>query len=215
MVVPQSTLYESVKNLPPAIQLTLDSAEKRQRNHTEVKIINYTNKKKQEFTSWRERARRDASLIAQICRTPVCAPRTSKPLSMSTPTLPMNTGNGTDLFPKSPVTTYVRPSPGASLAAANLTRSLSEQPSFPSPPVSKFTPLVPLSSSLKSASSSNLPRPVKRVMFQDPPDEEVHLDADDDIPGDKDGQADYFDGPVEPPIEGTISVDGIYYHKPS
>ena len=190
-------------DFPPEIQLTLDTATQRQRNVTQSQIAEFRTEKQQEFKSWREQARKQATIIARIAET---AAKTTSPVFNPPVTITSNqpkmTINGSELFPKSPVTQYAHP--GASpLAAASLTRSQSEQPSAPSPPLAKITPPpIPLSSSLKSPASGSMSKPVKRVMFQEPPDDEVHSDVEEET------QIDEIDVPAPPAGQPIISVDG-------
>lgn len=186
-------------DFPPEIQLTLDTATQRQRNVTQAQIAEFRTTKQQEFKSWREQARKQATIIARIAETATKAHTSSAfdPSVTITQNQPILTPNGSELFPKSPVTQYAHP--GASpLAAASLTRSHSEQPSI-SPPLAKITPPpIPLSSSLKSPASTSMSKPVKRVMFQEPPDDEVHSDVEEET---------QIDIPAPPTGDPIISVD--------
>lgn len=188
-------------NIPPEIQLTLDTAVQQQWNITQSLIMEFATEKRQEFKSWREQARRQASMIARVAEsTSRSSDSTSTPALTIATTIPKTTAQNIELFQKSPVTQYSHPGESP-LAAASLTRSHSERPSS-SPPLSKTTPpLIPLSSSLKSPGSSNFSKPVKRVMFQDPPDEEVHSDIDE-------AHVDDLNVSASLSAEPTISVDG-------
>lgn len=189
-------------DFPPEIQLILDTAVQRQRNVTQAQIAEFRTAKQEEFKSWREQARKQAIIIARIAET---AAKTTLPTFNPPVTITSNQAkmipNGSELFPKSPVSQYAHP--GASpLAVASLTRSRSEQPPAPSPPLAKITPPpIPLSSSLKSPASASTSKPVKRVMFQDPPDDELHSDV-------EETQIDETSVPAPPNGEPTISVDG-------
>jgi hypothetical protein len=210
MVIPSGDDADTglLPNIPPEIQLTLDSAIQQRWNMTQSLIMEFATEKRQEFKSWRERARRQASTIARISESISSASIPISPSSKAALTIiapSKNEAQNIELFQKSPVTQYSHP--GASpLAAASLTRSQSERPSSPPLPSKITTPPIPLSSSLKSPGSSNYSRPVKRVMFQDPPDEEVHSDID---------EVHVDDANISAPlsVEPTISVDGNFIIK--
>jgi len=190
-------------DFPPEIQLTLDTAVQRQRTVTQAQIAEFRTEKQQEFKSWREQARKQATIIARIAETAAktTSPTVNPPVTITSNQTKM-TPNGSELFPKSPVSQYAHP--GASpLAAASLTRSQSDPPAAPSPPLAKITPPpVPLSSSLKSPASASMSKPVKRVMFQEPPDDELHSDVEEET------QIDEMDVPAPPTGQSIISVDG-------
>jgi hypothetical protein len=215
MVVPALAVHDDPSSgLPPDIQHTLESAVQKQQAITQTQISEFTSEKKQEFKHWRDRARKQARIIAKLAET-AAPPGSSSSFSKDSSATPLAilptskslTKQTTDLFRKSPVIQHVPP--GASpLAAASLTRSQSARASTPSPPPTKITPpRVPLSSSLKSPSSTNYSKPVKRVMFQDPPDIEVHSDLDGELPP---AGADI---PTSVDTEPVISVDGILLLK--
>jgi len=211
MVLPAANIPEDASpDLPPEIQHTLESAVQKQRAITQSQISEFTSEKKQEFKHWREQARKQAQIIAKLAETVSPAGSSSslspskdsaKPLAI--PPASNSSGKQTsELFQKSPVIQHTHP--GASpLAAASLTRSQSARASTPSPPPAKIvTPPVPLSSSLKSPLSTNYSKPVKRVMFQEPPDMEVQSEAEEELP------AVAIDIPTSLDIEPVISVDG-------
>lgn len=208
MVIPAVNVQDEdgIKDFPPEIQSTLESAVQRQWHVTKTQITDFTTKKKQEFKSWKDQARKHAKIMAKVAETmskPSTLPSPVSKSALSVPSTPSGSTTETSaLFQKSPVTQHIHPEPSP-LAAASLSRSQSERPSSPSPPSSKVTtPPIPVSSSLKFPGSSNNLKPVKRVMFQDPPDEEVHSDAETQI------QADAIDIPAKSNSEATISVDG-------
>lgn len=201
---------DATTTYPPQIQETLDSAVERQKNLMQAQINEFTATKKQEFKTWREEARNQARLLANIAvssfKPPSPSLTPSAAVRINSPSQSIPNPQNSELFQKSPVSQYSHP--GASpLAAASLTRSFQERPVLPpSPPQKEKTPPIPLSSSLKSPGSSNYSKPVKRVMFQDPPDDEAHSDADDE---------DVFEEASEEPdipsmsnSDATISVDG-------
>ena len=207
MVIPPINNFdESVAtDFPPEIQLTLDTAVQRQRNVTLSQIAEFKAQKQQEFKSWREQARKQARIIARIAESAskVTSPTFNQPITI-TPNQPKTTPNGSELFPKSPVIEYTYP--GASpLAAASLTRSQSEQPPSSLPPLVKITPPpIPLSSSLKSPASNSMPKPVKRVMFQEPLDDGLYSSLEEQT------QIDEIEIPAPPTREQIISVDGTF-----
>jgi hypothetical protein len=210
MVIPPMNMQDDnrITDFPPEVQLTLESAVQRQRHVTHTQIADFATEKKQEFKSWRDEARKQAKIIANVANTVSKSPTFPSPVSKpalsisSAPPGPIT--ETSNLFQKSPVTQHTHPE-ASPLAAASLTRSQSERPSSPSPPSSKVTsPPIPLSSSLKFPGSSNYSKPVKRVMFQDPPDEELHSDADTEI------HSDAVDIPAISNREATISIDGSY-----
>lgn len=211
MVLPALSVQDdAASELPPEIQHTLESAVQKQKAITQTQISEFTSEKKQEFKNWREQARQQARIIAKLAETiaPPGPPPSSPSKDSAAPlAIPSSSNSKTkqtsDLFQKSPVIQHSHP--GASpLAAASLTRSQSARASTPSPPTAKTTPPpVALSSSLKSPSSANYSKPVKRVMFQDPPDIEVHSDADEELPTTD------IDIPDSVDTEPVISVDGV------
>ena len=202
MVIPNQDSDESLSaEVPPEIQQTLDSAIQRQRNIIQSQINDFTTQKRQEFKLWQDEARKQATIIARIATPGFGFSHPSLRGTLSIPLAPKSTAQTTELFQKSPVSQYSHPS-ASPLAAASLSRSQSEQPLSTSPPLSKITPPpIPLSSSLKSPGSSNLPKPVKRVMFQVPQDEEAPSEA-------EEPQIDEIEIPSPPAVELTISVDG-------
>ena len=214
MVLPAVNMQDDASaDLPPEVQHTLESAVQRQRAITQSQIAEFTSEKKQEFKHWREQARNQAQIIAKLAETVSPAGSssslsTSKDSATPLPIPPISNSSvkqASGLFQKSPVIQHAHP--GASpLAAASLTRSQSARASTPSPPPAKvFTPPVPLSSSLKSPSSTNYSKPVKRVMFQEPPDMEVQSDTEEELP------AVAIDIPASLDIEPVISVDGTIF----
>lgn len=215
MVIPPVNVRDddTTPDFPPEIQLTLESAVQRQRHVTRAQITDFTAEKKQEFKSWKDEARKQAKIIATVVET-VSRPSTSpspasKPVLSASSTPSQSTSKTSDLFQKSPVTQHTHPEPSP-LAAANLTPSQSERPSSPSPPPSSSIvtpPPIILSSSLKCPGSSNYLKPVKRVMFQGLPDEEVHSDAETEI------QVDTAYIPTDSNTEAIISVDGNSRYK--
>jgi hypothetical protein len=183
---------------PLELEDTLESASQRQRQVIQAEINEFTARKRQEFKSWREQATKEAVMISRIVESISESPISNSALTI-TPANSKTKTNGAELFQKSPVTQYSHP--GASpLAAASLTRSQSERLPTPSPPSKINPPPIPLSSSLKSPGSTNYSKPVKRVMFQDPPDEEVE--------GPSDVEEVHTDYPSPSTLEPTISVDG-------
>jgi hypothetical protein len=213
MVLPAVNVQDDTSsNLPPEIQHTLESAVQKQKVITQTQISAFTTEKNKEFKQWREQARKQARIIAKLAESVSSSASSFSPVKESTaplaiPTSPTSQSKqGSELFPKSPVIPYTHP--GASpLAAASLTRSQSARASSPSPPPAKITPPpVPLSSSLKSPASANYSKPVKRVMFQDPPDFEVHSDAEEE--GGVCVLGPEFPASVD--TEPVISVDGAY-----
>ena len=211
MVLPAVNIQDDASpDLPPEVQHTLESAVQKQKAITQTQISEFTSEKKQEFKHWREQARKQARIIAKLAETVSPAGSSSSPSPSKDSAAPLaipRTSNSTvkqtsELFQKSPVIQHAHP--GASpLAAASLTRSQSARASTPSPPPAKVvSPPAPLSSSLKSPSSTNYSKPVKRVMFQEPPDVEVQSDAEDDRP------VVGIDIPTSLDIEPVISVDG-------
>lgn len=216
MVIPPVNVQDddaTTTDFPPEIQLTLESAVQRQRHVTRTQITDFTTEKKQEFKSWKDQARKQAKIIATVVDTvskPSTSPSPASKSPLSTSSTPsQSTSKTSDLFQKSPVTQHTHPE-ASPLAAASLARSQSERPSSPSPPPSASIvtpPPITLSSSLKCPGSSNYLKPVKRVMFQDPPDEEVHSDAETEI------QADSIDIPTNSNTEAIISVDGNSRYK--
>jgi hypothetical protein len=203
MVIPPMTGFDEgvAGDYPSQVQHALDSALQRQRHHVEAEIADFTAARKQEFKSWRDQARRQARAIARLAdmsrKTPPTPP---KSLTMNQSLTPVKLP-GAELFEKSPVIHYSHP--GASpLAAASLTRSMSDVAAPATPPTTKVVlPSIPLSSSLKSPGSSNYSKPAKRVMFQDPLSDEVQSDVDDIL--------EIVDIPTLPTPERGISVDGI------
>ena len=197
-------------SVPPQIQDTFEAAVDQKRDTIQALINDFTATKKQEFKSWREEARKQAKLLASVASSPV-KKLPSHSLSptpavrISSPSQPKPSPQNSELFQKSPVSQYSHP--GASpLAAASLTHSFQERPVIPpSPPAKQKTPPIPLSSSLKSPVSSNYSKPVKRVMFQDPPDE-AQTDVDEDLFEEESEEPDI---PSLSNSDATISVDGM------
>ena len=194
-------------DFPPEVELTLEAAVQRQRHVTQNLITDYTTEKRQEFKTWREEARKQAKMIAKVAENvskPALSPSSTPKAALAIPpSQGEQPAQSTDLFQKSPVTQHTH-SGTSPLAAVSLMRSQSERRSSPSPPSSKVTPPpIPLSSSLKFPGSSNYSKPVKRVMFQDPPDEEVQSDGEPEI------HTDALNIPITASPEPTISVDGM------
>jgi hypothetical protein len=208
MVVPSTKEVDddATPEYPPQIQETLESAVLRRKATIQTQITDFTAEKRQEFKSWRDQARKQAKIIATVAssssKPPPPSPIPNTALVMPA-TRPVTSPNK-ELFQKSPLSSYSHP--GASpLAAASLTRSYSEQkPLPPSPPLHKITPPpIPLSSSLKSPGNHSFGKPVKRVMFQDPPDDTAQSDIEEEIQE--------TPIPTLPPSSATISVDGIFH----
>jgi len=202
-------------NYPPQIQEALESAVEQQRNAIQQQINDFTATKKQEFIAWRETARIQAKELAAVAASTVKAPSSSLTPSaavpINSPVQPKPPPQNSVLFQKSPVPQYSHP--GASpLAAASLTQSFPNRPLIPpSPPTKEKTPPIPLSSSLKSPGSANYSKPVKRVMFQDPPDE-AQSDAEDEDLFEEESQ--HPEIPSLTNSDATISVDGISSRSP-
>jgi hypothetical protein len=196
-------------SVPPQIQDTFEAAVDHKRDTIQAQINDFTATKKQEFKSWREEARKQAKLLASVATSVKKPPSVSltptAAVTINLPSQPKPSPQHSELFQKSPVSQYSHP--GASpLAAASLTRSAPERPVLPpSPPAKEKTPPILLSSSLKSPGSSNYSKPVKRVMFQDPPDE-AQKDADEDS---TEEESDEPEIPSMSNSDATISVDGI------
>jgi hypothetical protein len=204
MVIPPMKDFDDAVagDYPSQIQHLLDSAIQRQRHQMDAQVADFTAKKKQEFKSWRAQAREHARAIAKLAVPSKRSPQTSPKSGVTINTPKQATrSSGSELFEKSPVVSYSHP--GASpLAAASSTRSVPDRPATPSPPPVKVVPPpIPLSSSLKSPGSSNFAKPIKRVMFQDPPEDE--------IPSDVDYTAHDTSQPIIPSTESAISVDGM------
>lgn len=184
---------------PRQVQDILESAIPRQRAAVQAEILEFTRRKKEEFRTWLDQVRKEADALAGIVPTPpleTSPASVEQAISISRPDAQTNS----DLFQKSPIGQYTHP--GASpLAAASLTPSFSDPLKTPSPPSKITLPPVPLSSSLKSPGSLNQSKTVKRVMFQDLPDE-APSDADDEIPIRE------VSAPDISPREPIISVDG-------
>jgi hypothetical protein len=204
MVVPSigDSADNAAPEYPSQIQDTLDSAVQRQREITQTQISEYTERKKQEFRSWREQVRKQAKIIATIASTSSSNKAPTSPPPNAKVNSPNREVETSEYFRKSPVTVNSRP--GASpLAAASLTRSYSDRRPSPSPSPPKVTSTpVPLSSSLKSPGSSNYQKTPKRVMFQDPVDDEPQSGAE---------KVEEIHIPSLPKLEPSITVDGMFY----
>lgn len=206
LVIPSTNVSEdgSGPDCPPQIQDMLESAMLRQRNIIQSEILDFTRKKQEELRLWRDRARRQARTIASLARQPSKNPPVIAPTNAAVSINVLNpkmASSNSELFQKSPVTHYTQPE-ASPLAAASLTRDYYDRAATPSPPPKVTPPPIPLSSSLKSPGSANFSKPVKRVMFQEPPDVEEQSDADDDAEIQKPSI------PYLAPMEPTISVDG-------
>jgi hypothetical protein len=205
MVIPSTKEVDddATPDYPPQIQETLESAVLRRKATLQAQITDFTSEKRQEFKSWRDQARKQAKIIATVASSSSTPPPESPVpnTTLAKPTTRPIVSPRLDLFQKSPLSSYSHP--GASpLAAASLTRSYSEQtPIPPSPPLHKITPPpIPLSSSLKSPGNHSFGKPVKRVMFQDPPDDTAQSDIEE--------ETQETPIPVLPLSSATISVDG-------
>jgi hypothetical protein len=189
MVIPSSAAESAAKSYyPPQIQELVESATLRQRSAVHAEIVEFTKRKKEEFRIWRDQVRSQAQVIANL----VSAPNNLQKQSASeTAGFPITTfkattvlENNVDMFPKTPVSVFSPHGPSPFAAASCLVRSRSDEPTPPQrakivPPPPSVS--VPLSSSLKSPSSSNYPKPVKRVMFQDPVDVEPQSEIEDEF----------------------------------